>query len=167
MAAKLNPSEEDVQYAAEVFLELVQDLVDELAPVRPWWTQDLTDDEALWRWAEGETAPRAPIVAWLTEAGIFMGFKTYQELLDNLEKFWMGNLLVDVVPPEVIDMLPVELVELVQAGPYDAADHIRRMEKLFAKRMAGKAIMDANRPPLPEIPEAVGEHELPAEAEEG
>lgn len=137
MADKLNPMEETVQYAAEVYVELVNELLEELAPYRPWWSKKLSKDEALWRWEE----VREPIVTWLVRAGIFMGFRTYGEVLDNLEDFWIGHLLVDMVPPEVIDTLPLQLIELVQAGPYEAADHIRMVEKEYAKRTAARNVV--------------------------
>lgn len=147
MAAKdkLNPMEELTSFAADCYVELVEELLDEIAPYRPWFSQQLGDDEALWRWEE----QREPIIDWLVQCGIFMGMKTYQELLDRLEEFWMSPLLVDMVPPEVIDQLPLELLEMVQAGPKDAADHIRRVEKLHErKRLAGADLP----PPLPVAP---------------
>jgi len=137
MVDRLNPMEETVEYAADVYVELVNELLEELAPFRPWWSKTLSRDEALWRWEE----VREPIVTWLAQAGIFMGFQNYGEVLDNLEDFWFGPLLVDMVPPEVIDMLPLQLFELVQAGPYEAADHIRAMEKEYAKRTAAREVV--------------------------
>jgi hypothetical protein len=133
--------EELTSFAADCYVELVEELLDEIAPYRPWFSQQLGDDEALWRWEE----QREPIIAWLVQCGIFMGMKTYQELLDRLEEFWMSDLLVDMVPPEVIDRLPIELLEMVQAGPKDAADHIRRVEKLHERKMATAQLP----PPLP------------------
>lgn len=150
----LNPMEEMVIDGAKVYVELVEELLDEAAPFRPWWSVRLSDDELLFRWQE----VRGEIIPWLVEAGIFMGFKTFEEMLENLEKYWTGELLVDMVPPEIIDELPIALVELVQAGPKDAADHIRKGERLFVKTRGAAAIIGPPLPPIPmEMPPSVDE----------
>jgi hypothetical protein len=149
--ARKNALEEDVQFAAEVYVELVEELLKEVAPEGPWWTKDLSTAEALWRWME----VREPIMTWLTAAAPYMGFDSYDKMMDNLEDFWMSPSLVDLVPPEIIDAIPVELAELVQANAYDAADHIRKMEKAFHKHALISGLWEQNRPQIPPpLPEA-------------
>ena len=85
---RINPLEEDTLWMAEEYVKLVNEMLDELAPYRPWWSQELTQDEMLWRWIDDTAGPsvREQIMAWLVEVGVYMGFASYEELLDNLEK---------------------------------------------------------------------------------
>jgi hypothetical protein len=151
---QLNPLESDVHDLADAYVELVMDLVEEFAPFRPWWTTELSADQKLWRYMEVRDA----IVPWLVEVGVYMGYRTWQEVLDNLDKIWMSKLPIDTTPPEILAALPLELLELVQAGPNDAAQHIRDMEKLFASRsQAAEAMQRAaedatvTEPDVPEL----------------
>ena len=153
--AKRNPLEEDVAFGAEVYAELVEELLKEVAAEGPWWSVNLSGAEKLYRWME----VREPIIGWLTAAAPYMGFGDYETMLEHLTDFWMTNSLVDLVPPEIIDALPLELVELVQANAYDAATHIREMEKRYEKQALVSGLWEVNRPP--ELPAPLPAAELP------
>ena len=144
MPDDLNPLEEMVIELSDIYVAIVKELVNEFAPFRPWWSAQLTPDQQLFRYLE----IRRPIITWLVEAGIYMGYQTFDELLKNLDKFWFGNLLIDMVPPEIIDLIPIQLMELVQADPSSAGDHIRKMEKLVARRIE----LQAKPPPEESVP---------------
>lgn len=156
MTKDINPLEEMVEELAEYYVELVFELVDEFAPVRPWWTASLTADQQLWRWvgSDQEPGPRAVVMPWLAAAAVFMGAQSADEAIGMVERIFTDPAASDIIPPRVVAQIPVELLEIVQAsGPKDAAAHIRRMEKMVAGRMEAMALLDQpDQPPYPEAP---------------
>lgn len=145
MAQRYNDYEEDILELADEYVAMVGDFLKELAPVRPFWTVPLGSEAALYRYME----IREKIVPWLAEAGAYMGFKSWSEVLANLPKFWFGHLLEDTTPTEVIVRLPVELRSLVQANPNDAAGYLRKMESIFEKKMADVQTLNAQEAVVP------------------
>ena len=154
--ARSNPMEEMVKDFADVYVDMVYSLLAEIAPAKPWWTVSLKPAQKLARWLESRDA----IIGWLVEAGVYMGYETYGELLENLEEFWFSMKPIDLVPVEVNMRVPIELVELVKAAPKDAAKHIRDVERLYHRRLEAQKTFEAPTevpqlaPPLPEEPAA-------------
>jgi hypothetical protein len=150
----VNPGELLVLDLAEVYVELVEEFLEEMAPKRPWWSEQLTPDQKLWRYME----VRDTFLPWLMDCAIWMGMKTFEEMLARLDEFWFGNLFEDMVPAQLRATIPLSLLELVQANPMDASKHIRDMEKLFAARKAAANAIDAANkasPPLAPVPAEV------------
>lgn len=129
---------------SEEFALMVEELVDQIAPVRPWWSRQLSTEQMLWRWID----IRLPIMSWLTQVGLYCGWTTPELLLEHLEDVWLSMLPIDMVPMQIQIAVPQQLLMLVQAGPYDAANHIRRMEKEVERRSA--AITKLGKPTLTE-----------------
>lgn len=149
MAQRVNDMEEDVRWLADEYVNMVMSEVEEFAPAHPWYSKVLTANEKLARYMD----VRPKIVEWLAEVGIAMGYKSWGELLKNLEVVFTGQLFNDMVPLDLQVQVPVALVELVQAGPFDAAKHIREMETLFERRRLASQQLDvaASLPP-PTVP---------------
>lgn len=149
----LNPLEELTQEMADIYVELVYDLVDELAPVRPWWTKTLTIDEQLWRWTGDAVTPgpRGPVLEWLMEAARYMGAKDAADAISKIEEIFTSPAAESLIPPEVVASIPIELLEIIQAsGPHEAMLHIRKLEKVFEGRQ--QAVQLLNQPDQPTIP---------------
>lgn len=151
MPDRVNPLEELTEEMAQIYVELVNELVEEIAPVSPWWSVKLTQDQQLWRWMSG---PREQILSWLMAAGVYMGWKTWQETLDNLDQIFTSPVAPDAIPPDVVIDIPPELLEMVQAaGPVDTAKQIRKMEKLAqAQAEARQLLSTTGQPNVPEPP---------------
>jgi hypothetical protein len=154
----LNPLEELVEELSDTYVELVYDLTETFAPFRPWWQKDLSPDQQLWRWISGTTeegeSVRDAIMGWLMVAGAFMGFQTADETLANIERIFTAPEAPDLIPPAHVASIPVELLEIIQAsGPRDAANHIRKMERMVAARAEVLAQVAAtDQPDIPQVP---------------
>lgn len=147
----LNPLEELTEELAEDYADFVEELAEMFAPIRPWWSVDLTQDQQLWRWMTG---PRTEIVSWLMAAGVYMGWKSWDETAKNLAKIFTSPAAPDLIPPDVVIQIPPELLEMVQAGgPEQAAKHIAKMEKLAESQDAARALFASTaQPNFPEPP---------------
>ena len=155
MASTKNPMEAMVYDLAEEYVDIVDALLDEMAPFSPWWSQELTPDQKLWRYLE----VRDEMLPWLVEVGIYMGLTTFGDLLDRLDDIWLSQLPLDVAPAGLLAQVPMPLLELVQAAPLEAAQHIRDMENLIARRSTRKKLGEPG-------PLAIGKPELPTQAPE-
>ena len=146
----LNPLEQMVEDLAQDYVDLVNDLAQEFAPVRPWWDAQLSADEQLWRWQ----SERDPIMAWLMEAGVHMGYASGDETLKNLEEIFTNEAVIDMVPAEFVITVPPSLLEMVQSsGPKEAAKHIRKMEQAVVRHNKGMALLqNQGQPNFPEPP---------------
>lgn len=155
----LNPLEALTEELAKDYVEDVKRLTNFFAPYRPWWTASLTPTQQLWRWMaknnDGESI-RQKVVSWLMTAGVYMGWKTADEVLANIEKIFTSPAAPDLIPPDVVIEIPTELLEMVQAsGPKDAATHIRKMEKMVdGQREAAAILASPDQPQVPEPPAA-------------
>lgn len=151
--ARINPLEKETEDLAQVYVDLVYELMPTFAPFRPWWSATLTPDQALWRWA-GEGGPREEIVTWLMAAGVYMGWKSPDEVLLHMEDLFTKQSAADLLPPEFIAQIPTSLLEMVQgAGPHDTVIHIRKMEKMFEGRQQALAVLaNTDQPNFPEPP---------------
>lgn len=158
----VNPLEQMVLDMADYYVELVEMLTAEIAPVRPWWTEELKPDEQLWRYMD----VREEIMAWLMQAGALMGYTTADDVLAHLEELFTSERTVDVWPPAFVAEIPVALLEMVQAtGPKEAAKHIRKMERLFAARAEALGILsNTDQPDIPELPPPLPIETLPGTA---
>lgn len=147
----VNPLEELTEQLADDYADYVEELTEMFAPVRPWWSTELSQDAQLWRYMTGG---RAQIVAWLTAAGVYMGWKTWEETLQKLDQIFTSPAAPDLIPPDVVIDMPPELLEMVQsAGPAETASHIRKMEKLVEGQQAAAALLaSTNQPNFPEPP---------------
>lgn len=160
MAAELlNPYEELTEELAEVFKEMVFLVVEEYAPIRPWWEKSLTAEQQLWRWIYGpsntpEDGTRMLVLPWIMKAARFLGAETTEEALKVIADIFTTQEAVDAIPPAVVAEIPTELLEIVQAaGPFDAATHIRKMERMVERRMPlVEALATADVPPLSVVP---------------
>lgn len=152
----VNPLEELVEELSDVYVELVYEIAEELAPVRPWWTADLSADAQLWRWigSDEEPGPRAVVLPWLMAAAAHMGATTPDEALAMIEDIFTSPAATDLIPADIVADIPIELLEIVQAsGPKDAAKHIRKMEKMVAGRLEAVALLqNTDQPNVPEVP---------------
>lgn len=152
----LNPLEALVQEGADAYVALVHELADELAPVRPWWTAELSPDEQLWRWigSADKPGPRDVVMPWLMQAAAYLGATDAQEALGMIERIFTDASVPDIIPPDVVIQIPTELLEIVQAsGPAEAAKHIRKMEKMVEGRSAALAVLaNTDQPELPVAP---------------
>jgi len=146
---ELNPYEELIEQGAKDYVELVFELLEEIAPVRPWWHAELSTEQQLWRWMTG---PRDKIMPWLYDVAQFLGWDE-DTLLRNLRQLFTDERIVARIPAEMLALVPYELVELVQAsGPYDAAEHIRKMvraERAYAEASQALAAPDVLNVPEP------------------
>lgn len=164
MAKELNPLEELTLSLADNYVELVQDLTREFAPVRPWWSEDLTSDQQMWRYLD----IRDKVMPWLMQVGAYMGFKSGDEVLHGLEDIFTDESIVEKVPAEVVIAAPIVLLEMVQSnGPTEAAKYIRKMEKMAEGRAEAMGLLDQARqefnvPEPPDVPPP-----LPVEAQPG
>lgn len=148
----LNPLEELTEEMADIYTELVYELVETLAPVRPWWVKALSADEQLWRWVGSaeKPGPRLPVLAWLMEAAAYFGAKDATEALAKIEEIFESPAAPTLIPPEVVSEIPLELLEIVQAnGAKEAGQHIRKMEKMVEGRMQAVALL--NQPDQPDV----------------
>lgn len=151
MAKEVNPKEELVEEMSQLYVQFVFDLVEEFAPERPWWHEDLTAEQQLWRWMSG---PRNEIMQWLYTAGMHMGWEEPEETLKNLEELFTSPTVTTLLPLPLQIQIPTELVEMVQsAGPADTAKHIRKMEKMAEGSAAARSAMTAARESQPNVPE--------------
>lgn len=162
MAKEGNPLEELTDELADTYVEMVFDLAKEFAPVRPWYHHDLSIDEQLWRWEE----IRDPVVEWLMNVGVNLGYQSGDEVLDNLERIFTDETVVDLVPADIVVRIPPELLELVQAvGPKAAAKHIRTMEKKFEGYAQARGVLAAAStfqfPEPPDVPPPLRVETLP------
>ena len=139
MAKKRNPKEEMVEEMSDEYVKLVYRLLDEFAPESPWWSQDLTPDQQLWRYM---TSGRDEMVAWLNDAGALMGWEATngaflsEEALDKLDEIFTASEAVHLLHPAFVSKIPIQLLEMVQAsGPHDFKMHIRKMERMLEGRM--------------------------------
>lgn len=161
MARERNPLEVLTKELSDVYVALVNYLATFIAPVGPWWEADLDPDDQLFRW-EGtidQPGPRLPILEWLMQAGVYMGWKDSAEVLANIEKIFTDQHAADVIPPDLHENPEknegfVDLLEMVQAtGPHEAAVHIRKMERLHENRLQGAAILkNSDQPVIPPTP---------------
>jgi hypothetical protein len=154
-----NPLEAMVDDLADRYVGLVEELTQTFAPMRPWYSPDLTPDEQLWRYLEQRDA----IVGWLTDAGAAMLWSSWQETLTRLEELFTSPVVIDRLPMDlIVDERGDVVRQLVQAsGPKEAAKHIRKMEKMIEGRAQATQQLDTARkgfnfpdipPPLPIAP---------------
>lgn len=150
MTQKLNPLEEMVEILAADYPDLVAELQKEIAPVRPWYTVDLSPDQQLWRWLD----VRPVVLPWVMEAAAWMGAKTSKEALQMTARIFTDPAASDIIPPDVVSDIPEELLEIVQAvGPRDAGRHIAKMERMVMDRAAAAGILsNTDQPDVPDIP---------------
>lgn len=157
MPAKVNPLEELVEELSEAYVEMVYDLVEQFAPARPWWAEELTDAQQLWRWMDAKDEEGVPIrdviLGWLMAAGAAMGYADAEESLEHIEEYFTSPAAIDRIPPAVVAEIPYELLEMVQASsPEEAAAHIRKMESLLEDRAVLMDVIGA--PESPKLPVA-------------
>jgi len=153
---ELNPYEQLIEDGAKDYVEIVFELLEEIAPVRPWWSVELSTEEQLWRWMTG---PRDRVMPWLYEVARVLGWDE-TTLLRNLEKLFTDDSVAAMIPVELAATVPIELVELVQAsGPFDAATHIRKMVK--AEEAYSRASAALSAPDVPNVPEPAMEVQQP------
>lgn len=138
-----NPLEELTNEFADYYVDMVELVVESIAPARPWWHQELTPDEQVWRWL----AIREPIMTWLWDVGPFLGFSSPDDVLRGLRDIFVRP-LAGVVPDVLrIDERADGLKELVQsAGPNEAARHIRKVEAMVKRRAEASALMKPIEP---------------------
>jgi hypothetical protein len=149
-ASRMNPLEQLTIEMADVYADLVFELVPAIAPYRPWWQSGMTPDQQLWRWMQ----QRDGIIEWLGMVAPSLGWQTLGDAIANLAQLFTGP-IEDRVPPEVlIDPKGDALKALVQAvGPHDAAEHIKRMEILVSRRMAASAsLQPVSEPTAADLP---------------
>jgi len=152
MAKKdINPYEQLVEEASEEYVALVYSIAEELAPVRPWWHVDLSPDQQIWRWLSG---PRNEIMDWIYTAGAYMGWEGPEETLKQWEKIFTDPMAEEMIPIFVVSVMPIELLEMVQAaGPKDAGNHVRKMEKMVEGRAAALETLDRRDDEVINVPE--------------
>ena len=140
MAAKeINPLEQMVEDLSDQYVELVYELVEEFAPIRPWWSADLNANQQFWRYmgTDVEKGLRATILPWLMEAAALMGAAPGDPVAaaGMVEEIFTSPAATDIIHPELVAQIPVEILELVQAsGPKDAEKHLVKMEKMAVER---------------------------------
>lgn len=140
MTIKRNPMEELTLEFGDRYVELVMMAAETFAPRRPWWFVELSPDEQLWRWLD----MRDGIMGWLVEVAAYLpSVNTMEDLLASLEDVFTKP-IDDIVPAAVLtDERGDALKELVQAaGPWEAAKHIRKMERLVANRQPAMDALD-------------------------
>jgi hypothetical protein len=153
---ELNPYEQLIEDGAKDYVEIVFELLEEIAPVRPWWSAELTTEQQLWRWMTG---PRDKVMPWLYTLASALGWDQ-QTLLRNLEKLFTDERVAAMIPVELAATVPLELVELVQAsGPFDAAVHIRKMVR--AEEGYSQAAAALASPEVLNVPEPAMEVQQP------
>lgn len=148
----INPLEQLTEDLAEHYVAMVFRLTEHFAPVRPWWHAGLTPDQQLWRWITG---PREEILTWLAAAGAAMGWTSMEEVLANVEQIFTSPAATDLIHPQIVAQIPVELLEMVQAaGPRDFGNHIRKMERMIEGRAAAfAALEESDQPMIPGPPD--------------
>lgn len=153
MPKALNPLEAMVEDFSALYVDLVKSIAATMAPFRPFWTADLSPDEQLWRWS-GDGGPRTEILDWLMQAGAYMGWQNADEVLAHIEDIFTSPAAQDLIPPSVVVMIPVSLLEMVQGtGPKDTGNHIRKMERMQVGRLEGQALLaNTDQPNIPEPP---------------
>lgn len=138
-----NPLETLTLEFADYYATMVEQVVEAIAPARPWWHKELTPDEQVWRWM----AQREPIMTWLWDVGPYLGLSSPDDVLANLRTIFVRP-LVGIVPDVLrIDERADGLKELVQAaGPNEAARHIRKVEQMVKRRAEAAALMNPIEP---------------------
>lgn len=157
MPAKVNPLEEMVEELSDIYVDMVYDLTQQFAPARPWWSEELSEAQQLWRWMDAKDDEGVPvrdvIIGWLMAAGAAMGYASAEEALQHIEEYFTSPAAADLIPPAIVAQIPFELLEMVQAsGPRDAANHIRKMERLLEDRAVLMDVIGA--PESPKLPVA-------------
>lgn len=167
-AKELNPLEEMVEEMSDVYVDMVFELAEELAPVRPWWHADLTAEQKLWRYVgtTPEEGLRSIVMPWLEAAAVAMGAPEGDMLAaaGMVERIFTDPAATDLIPPALVAQIPVELLELVQGGgPKDAMKHLVLMERMVARREAAIALLSNTDQPVPGpmYGEAAPEDDLP------
>jgi hypothetical protein len=127
--AERNPLEELVNEMAEVYPEIVREILEELAPSQPWYSQKLTTEEQLLRWLE----LRNTVLPWIYQAARYMGALEGLELAYTEAIFTTQEAEV-LIPPDHQRAIPLELLMMVQSvGPKETARHIQKMEAKLAQ----------------------------------
>lgn len=142
-----NPLEQMTEEMSEVYVDMVFEFLEELAPFSPWWQADLSPDQQLWRWITGG---RDEILAWLEAVAPFMGFDTTDEILAGIPEIFTSVKAEGAIPQILIAQIPLSIVEMVQAvGPEELGKHIRKMERMMAGRQQAFDEIQAAREALP------------------
>lgn len=155
----MNPHEALVEELAPRYPQLVREALAHFAPHRPWWSAELTTEDALMRYAD----IREDIIGWLVDLSPYMGWRTVEDMLNGIEDLATSQTLDDRIPVELlVDERGDTLKELVQAaGPREAQRHIRKMEIAALKRELALGILTpAPIDAVPQFPTVPGE-ELP------
>jgi len=150
---ELNPMEALVIEMSDYYVDAVLAMTKHIAPVRPWWHTELSADEQIWRYLD----IREDVMAWVMVAGVALGYESGDEVLANLEDIFTDERLVDAIDPMVAIAVPHVLIEAVQSnGPKEAANWIRRLEKMAEGRAKALGLLEANRevnvPEAPDVP---------------
>lgn len=161
---KRNPHEVLIEEMADIYVELVMEATEELAPHGPWWHAELSSEQQLWRYLD----IREDIIPWLVDVSdYFPEWRSVDDMLKGIEELATTR-IEDRVPGELlVDERADALKEIVQAvGPKEAARHIRRMETLALKREQGQALIQPAPvdlvPPAPAPPDGTGSVFVPA-----
>lgn len=145
----VNPGEQLVEDMSEEYVDMVFDMLEEIAPMSPWWQADVSPDQQLWRWITGG---RDEILAWLEAVAPFMGYESTDEILSGIDEIFTSAKAEGAVPQHIVAQIPIPLLEMVQAaGPEEAEKHIKKMERMIAGRVQVDEAIAQARTTLPEI----------------
>lgn len=145
----VNPLEEMTEEGSEIYVDMVFEFLEELAPFKPWWQADISPDGQIWRWITGG---RDEILVWLEAVAPFMGWETTEEILAGIPEIFTTVEAENLIPQIVVAQIPSSLLEMVQAiGPEEVGKHIRKMERMMAGRQQAEQAIQAAKETLPDI----------------